>query len=60
MVFDVGVYSSSKALKMEAGFMSREMSYHVPVGTAAMLDSPMEATTPPQPASRVNAGKNIL
>ncbi|KAG8284182.1 Cyclin-dependent kinase 12 [Homalodisca vitripennis] len=47
--------SSSKALKMEAGFMSREMSYHAPVGPAAMLDSPLETTTPPQPASRTNA-----
>ncbi|XP_054285526.1 cyclin-dependent kinase 12-like isoform X2 [Macrosteles quadrilineatus] len=46
--------SSSKALKMEAGFMSREM-YH-PAGPQAMLESPLETNTPPQPASRVNAG----
>lgn len=53
--------SSSKALKMEAGFTSREMAYHAPVGPAAMLESPAETTTPPpQPASRVNAGKPIL
>lgn len=46
---------------MEAGFTSREMAYHAPVGPAAMLESPAETTTPPpQPASRVNAGKPTL
>lgn len=56
-------YSSSKALKMEAGFMSREMVYQNPMGPAAMLESPVsprsrtlvETSTPP-PASRLNTG----
>lgn len=54
--------SSSKALKMEAGFMNREIPYHCQQGPAGMLDSPVsprpritEAGTPP-PASRINSG----
>jgi len=45
--------SSSKALKMEAGF--REMPYHQQP-PLALMESPLETNTPPQPASRVNAG----